>query len=66
MATNTDIITANNELIKDKDEGAHASIVFLNCGGCVNVRDIITLGDSVTCYVLDCHRPVNLKNIYGE
>ncbi|KAG0303655.1 hypothetical protein BGZ98_006426 [Dissophora globulifera] len=40
------------------------SIVMLNCGGLFNLEDYIDMTDEVTIYLLDSHRPVNLRNAF--
>ncbi|KAG0046598.1 hypothetical protein BGZ83_008231 [Gryganskiella cystojenkinii] len=40
------------------------SVVMLNCGGIFNLEDYIELSEEVTIYVLDSHRPVNLRNAF--
>lgn len=37
---------------------------MLNCGGLFNLEDYIELSEDVTVYVLDNHRPVDLKNAF--
>ncbi|KAG0099842.1 hypothetical protein BGZ93_005601 [Podila epicladia] len=40
------------------------SVIMLNCGGLFNLEDYIELSEDVTVYVLDNHRPVDLKNAF--
>ncbi|KAG0205351.1 hypothetical protein BGX33_007985 [Mortierella sp. NVP41] len=44
--------------------GSIRSVLMLNCGGLFNLEDYIELTDDVTIYVLDSHRPVNLRNAF--
>lgn len=37
---------------------------MLNCGGLFNLEDYMVLSEDVTIYVLDSHRPVNLRNAF--
>lgn len=37
---------------------------MLNCGGIFNLEDYIDLSEEVTIYILDNHRPVNLRNAF--
>lgn len=37
---------------------------MLNCGGIFNLEDYIDLSEEVTIYILDSHRPVNLRNAF--
>ncbi|KAF8985754.1 hypothetical protein BGZ46_002133, partial [Entomortierella lignicola] len=40
------------------------SIIMLNCGGLFNLEDYMEMSEEVTIYVLDSHRPVNLRNAF--
>ncbi|KAF9986418.1 hypothetical protein BGZ75_001842 [Mortierella antarctica] len=40
------------------------SILMLNCGGLFNLEEYIELSEDITIYVLDSHRPVNLRNAF--
>ncbi|KAF9577955.1 hypothetical protein BGW38_006518, partial [Lunasporangiospora selenospora] len=40
------------------------SIVMLNCGGLFNIEDFVEISENVTMYILDNHRPVNLRNAF--
>ncbi|KAJ1664239.1 DNA replication initiation factor cdc45 [Coemansia sp. RSA 1813] len=40
------------------------SLVFLNCGGQVDVQDLISLRDDLVVMIVDSHRPFNLYNVY--
>ncbi|KAI8363401.1 CDC45 family [Mortierella sp. GBAus27b] len=40
------------------------SILMLNCGGLFNLDEYVELSEEVTIYVLDNHRPVNLRNAF--
>ncbi|KAF9122400.1 hypothetical protein BGX30_002027 [Mortierella sp. GBA39] len=40
------------------------SVLMLNCGGLFNLEDYMGLSEDVTIYVLDSHRPVNLRNAF--
>ncbi|KAF9131141.1 hypothetical protein BGW39_002171 [Mortierella sp. 14UC] len=44
--------------------GSIRSILMLNCGGLFNLEDYVELSEDVTIYVLDSHRPVNLRNAF--
>jgi cell division control protein 45 len=37
---------------------------MLNCGAIFNLEDYIDLSEDVTIYILDSHRPVNLRNAF--
>eukprot|EP00501_MAST-03F_sp_TOSAG23-6_P001345 GSMAST32.ASY1.ANO1.1394.1 assembled CDS len=59
-----DLRHLNEQFIKDSDE--LRSIIMLNCGGVVNLHEILSLPRRISCFVLDSHRPVHLANIYTE
>ncbi|KAJ2394984.1 DNA replication initiation factor cdc45 [Coemansia sp. RSA 2559] len=40
------------------------SLVFLNCGGQVDIQDLVQLRDDLVVLIVDSHRPFNLYNIY--
>ncbi|KAJ2720690.1 DNA replication initiation factor cdc45 [Coemansia sp. Benny D115] len=40
------------------------SVVFLNCGGSVDIQDYVELRPELTVLIIDSHRPLNLYNIY--
>ncbi|KAJ1902554.1 DNA replication initiation factor cdc45, partial [Coemansia sp. IMI 209127] len=40
------------------------SLVFLNCGGQVDIQDLVQLRDDLVVMIVDSHRPFNLYNIY--
>ncbi|KAF9143076.1 hypothetical protein BG015_000546 [Linnemannia schmuckeri] len=44
--------------------GSIRSVLMLNCGGLFNLEDYMELSEDVTIYVLDSHRPVNLRNAF--
>ena len=42
------------------------SIVLLNCGGIIDLREMLQLKQDVKCYVVDSHRPIHLSNVHGD
>ncbi|KAK3808531.1 MAG: CDC45 family [Benniella sp.] len=40
------------------------SILMLNCGGLFNLEDYMEMSEDVSIYILDSHRPVNLRNAF--
>eukprot|EP00808_Paulinella_micropora_P021793 g56480.t1 len=56
-----DIARANEELIKGSDQ--FKSIIMLNCGGIVDLREFLSLTDEMSVYVIDSHRPYHLSNV---
>ena len=65
-------IKALEATIEDDDD--LRSIVMLNCGAIVDVQAMLGLGSGdddeeespITCYILDSHRPIHLKNVYAN
>jgi len=42
------------------------SIVFINCGGAVDLTEFLSLSAHMTVYVMDSHRPIHLSNLYAD
>ncbi|KAJ2662241.1 DNA replication initiation factor cdc45 [Coemansia sp. RSA 1200] len=40
------------------------TLVFLNCGGQVDIQDLVALRDDLVVVIIDSHRPLNLYNVY--
>ncbi|KAJ1726997.1 DNA replication initiation factor cdc45, partial [Coemansia sp. Benny D160-2] len=40
------------------------TLVFLNCGGQVDIQDLVALRDDLIVVIIDSHRPLNLYNVY--
>lgn len=59
-----DIKRLNDKMVKGNDD--LRSIVMLNCGAIVDVRTILSLGKRQSCYIVDSHRPLHLKNVYCD
>eukprot|EP00941_MAST-03F_sp_MAST-3F-sp1_P000861 g861.t1 len=59
-----DLKRLNEQFIQDSDE--LRTIVMLNCGAVVNLNQILRLPRSITCLVLDSHRPIHLANVYQQ
>ncbi|KAJ3086943.1 hypothetical protein HK102_012141, partial [Quaeritorhiza haematococci] len=64
VAGYTDLSFANEDLIDGNEE--LRSIVLLNCGGLVDLGEFLSLGDEMTVFVVDSHRPINLRNFFGN
>ncbi|KAJ3189473.1 hypothetical protein HDU85_003104 [Gaertneriomyces sp. JEL0708] len=60
----TDLSTANSLHIEDNEE--LRSIILLNCGGLVDLSEMLSLNDEMTVYVCDSHRPLNLHGLFGS
>ncbi|KAI0242263.1 DNA replication initiation factor cdc45 [Massospora cicadina] len=46
-------------------DGCSRSIVFLNCGGILELIEYFDMSKEIKFYVFDCHRPFNLENIFN-
>ncbi|XP_006614204.1 cell division control protein 45 homolog [Apis laboriosa] len=42
------------------------NVIFINCGGTLDLVDLLQPVESVIFYVLDSHRPYDLCNVYSE
>ncbi|XP_076233214.1 cell division cycle protein 45 [Calliopsis andreniformis] len=42
------------------------NVIFINCGGTLDLVELLQPAESVIFYVLDSHRPYDLCNIYSE
>lgn len=40
--------------------------LFVNCGGCVDLVELLAPEDNVLFFVCDSHRPLDLCNIYSD
>lgn len=40
--------------------------LFINCGGCVDLVELLAPQDDVLFFVCDSHRPLDLCNIYSD
>ncbi|KAJ3113710.1 hypothetical protein HDU96_003039 [Phlyctochytrium bullatum] len=49
-------VANNNEL---------RSIFMLNCGGILDLEEFFDLGEQAAVYVIDSHRPLHLRNLFG-
>ncbi|KAJ3211251.1 hypothetical protein HDU67_004647 [Dinochytrium kinnereticum] len=41
------------------------SLILLNCGGILDLESFFPLTDQMSVYVVDSHRPINLRNLFG-
>jgi cell division control protein 45 len=42
------------------------TVITINCGGVVDIGELLRLPKQVKIYVLDSHRPYHLANVYDE
>lgn len=40
--------------------------LFINCGGCVDLVEVLAPEDNIVFFVCDSHRPLDLCNIYSD
>ncbi|KAJ3109527.1 hypothetical protein HDU97_005184 [Phlyctochytrium planicorne] len=41
------------------------SIIMINCGGIIDLESYFPLTDQMSVYVIDSHRPIHLRNLFG-
>lgn len=39
---------------------------MINCGGHVDVSEILKVNENITIYIIDSHRPLHLENFVGR
>ncbi|KAI9305704.1 DNA replication pre-initiation complex subunit Cdc45 [Cunninghamella echinulata] len=59
-----DLQKANDDLVV-KDEQLR-TIIMINCGGHVDVSEILKVNENITIYIIDSHRPLHLENFVGR
>ena len=59
-----DLYHSYEELVKESD--SWRSIVMINLGASIPLSENFALGDDVTCYVMDSHRPIDLYNVHSD
>ena len=42
------------------------SFIFINCGGSIDIAEFISVSSETKIYVIDCHRPFNLNNVFNQ
>ncbi|EDW78297.1 uncharacterized protein Dwil_GK16247 [Drosophila willistoni] len=42
------------------------NVVLVNCGGCVDIVELLEPADDVIFYILDAHRPLDVCNVYSD
>lgn len=40
--------------------------LFINCGGCIDLVELLAPEDNISFFVCDSHRPLDLCNIYSD
>lgn len=41
-------------------------VVLINCGGCIDIVEVLQPDDDVVFFVCDSHRPMDVCNIYSD
>lgn len=50
----------------DDNKSDCSIFLFINCGGCLDLVDLLQPEENVLFYVCDSHRPLDLCNIYSD
>ncbi|KAI9137153.1 CDC45 family [Paraphysoderma sedebokerense] len=64
VASYSDLAEYNEKLIQPNEE--LQSVIFINCGGLVDLSELLDIRETLYCYVFDSHRPLNLTNLWGS
>lgn len=41
-------------------------VLLLNCGGCIDIVELLQPEDGITFFICDSHRPLDVCNIYSD
>ena len=41
-------------------------VILINCGGCIDIVELLEPDERITFFILDSHRPYDVANIYSE
>lgn len=50
----------------DENKSDVKLVVLINCGGCIDIIEILQPDDDVIFFVCDSHRPMDVCNIYSD
>lgn len=50
----------------DDNKGDCSIFLFVNCGGCLDLVELLSPEDNILFFVCDSHRPLDLCNIYSD
>ena len=64
MSSYNDLKNVNQTDVRDNYD--LSSVVLINCGASVPLPEIFPMTDNTICYVMDSHRPIDLKNIHAD
>ncbi|KRZ30221.1 Cell division control protein 45 -like protein [Trichinella pseudospiralis] len=60
------VVDPDQLLTKYSDSYQQAKyFIFINCGGTIDISELLQLSKDITVFVLDSHRPFNLENVYS-
>lgn len=60
----TKLSQLNEELLANND--TIGTIIMINCGGCIDLSEYLSLHPSVVVFVVDSNRPLNLDNLFNN
>lgn len=52
--------------IFDDNKNDCSNFLFINCGGCVDIVELLAPEENILFFVCDSHRPLDLCNIYSD
>eukprot|EP00746_Dinoflagellata_sp_MGD_P138162 gnl/MRDRNA2_/MRDRNA2_71874_c0_seq1.p1 gnl/MRDRNA2_/MRDRNA2_71874_c0~~gnl/MRDRNA2_/MRDRNA2_71874_c0_seq1.p1 ORF type:complete len:660 (+),score=105.73 gnl/MRDRNA2_/MRDRNA2_71874_c0_seq1:116-2095(+) len=67
VTCNAEVLNHISELHSEEYEDVRC-LILLNCGGNIDIAGNLQehkVPDHVCCYIVDCHRPYNLENVYA-
>ena len=50
----------------DEHRADEKYVIFINCGGTLDLVEIIEPEEDITFFILDSHRPIDVCNIYND
>lgn len=50
----------------NENQGDVKFVVLVNCGGCVDIVELLQPEEDVTFFICDSHRPLDVCNIYSD
>lgn len=61
-------VSSKSDLIRGFHEhkDQYKRMLLLNCGGNMDLLDVLDPPEDITIYIIDCHRPIDLVNFYCE
>ncbi|KAI9106301.1 CDC45 family [Phlyctochytrium arcticum] len=62
VAGPNDLIDANVDHVQSNEE--LRSVIMLNCGGVIDLPEVLSLTDDMMVYICDSHRPLSLQSLF--